>query len=457
MRIPPEILAARFGYGLPLPAGTPTEPEAMLDWLSGPDLSQAAYPLPLMDDLLPMIQASLRLRDAEKGTTEDKGFKASVQAIGQLGAQAARVSVARALDAPDGFRERLVAFWTNHFCTTSKAPLLTYLPALMVEEAIRPHVAGKFGDLLVAATTHPAMVVYLDQNTSYGPHSVAARKRRLGLNENLGREVLELHSLGVAADYTQTDVTQMALLLTGLTFLPAQDGARYEPNRAEPGPKTVLGKTYEGKGMAPIEAALRDLAVRPETARHISTKVARHFIADIPPEPLVAAMTEAYLVTGGDLMALYRVLLNSPEARSAPLGKVRWPSDYLVTGFRALGLEGADIMALGDGPFRREVIRSMASMGMPWFKPPGPNGFSEEAEDWINPPLLAARIGWAMTMPSAVLGTKGALTPALDPRALVDTVLGDRVSPMLRQSVGRAETRPQALGLILASAELNRR
>lgn len=452
-----EILSTRFGYGLPLPAGSRVTPEAMLALLAGPDLAQAAWPLPLMPEALVAIQTSQRLKQAERGTTEDKGFKASLRVQYQQVEQAVRATLARALDSPDGFRERLVAFWTNHFCTRTKDGVSSYLPALMVEEAIRPHVAGKFADMLVAATTHPAMVLYLDQDISFGPNSKAAKRRKQGLNENLGREVIELHSLGVAADYTQTDVTQMALLLTGLTFAPQLDGAIFDPTRAEPGPKTVLGKTYDGKGLAPIRAALRDLAARPETARHIASKLAVHFIAEDPPRPMVEAMTRAYLATDGDLMAVYRVMLNRPAAEAAPLTKVRWPSDYMITGFRALGLSGADVMALGAGTFRRQVIRSMAAMGMPWFRPAGPNGFSEAAGDWINPPFLAARIAWSMTMPNAVLGTKGALQPALDPRALVDQVLGTRVSPALRQAVGRAETRPEALGLILASAELNRR
>jgi len=457
MRFSPEILSARFGYGLPLPAGTPTSPAEMLAHLSGPDLAQMAYPLPLMAAHLPKIQNAIELKQAEKNTTVDKGFKASVQVLNQQSVLAVRSTVARSLDAPDGFRERLVAFWTNHFCTTAKDGLSAYLPALMVEEAIRPNLTGNFANLLIAATSHPAMVKYLDQDTSYGPRSPAAKKRRLGLNENLGREVMELHSLGVAAKYSQTDVTQMALLLTGLTFGPMHDGATFDPNRVEPGRKTVLGKTYSGEGLAPIHAGLTDLAARPETARHISAKLAGHFIAEIPPKPLVEAMTGAYLDTGGELMAVYQVLLTHPAALDAPLSKVRWPSDYVVAGLRALGVDGAEVMALDDGPFRREVMKSVAAMGMPWFKPSGPNGFSEEADAWINPPLLAARIAWSMTMPLAVLGTKKAMTPALDPRVLVDIVLGDRVSPPLRQAVGRAENKVQGLGLILASTEMNRR
>ena len=266
------------------------------------------------------------------------------------------------------------------------------------------------------------------------------------------------HSLGVAANYSQTDVTQMALLLTGLTFNPLVDGRTFDPGRVEPGPKTVLGKTYPGQGgLAPIHAALTDLAARRETARHISAKLATHFIADTPPPPLVDAMTGAWMDTGGDLMAVYQVLLTHPAALAAPLGKVRWPRDYVVTALRALGADGRDVMALGDGPFRREMMKALAAMGMPWFRPGGPNGFSEAAEAWINPPFLAARIAWSMTMPTAVLGTKAATAPALDPRQLVDQVLGTRVSPELRQAVGRAESKQQGLGLILASAEMNRR
>ena len=456
MRFRPEILATRFGYGLPLPGGVPTSPEDMLARLSEPDHAQLARPLPLMADHLPLIQKAFTLRQAEQKSTVDLGFKAATQALDRQMVLAVRVTVARALDAPDGFRERLAAFWTNHFCTMAKDKPSTYLPALMVEEAIRPNLTGRFADLLIAATSHPAMVLYLDQNTSYGPHAPEAKKRKLGLNENLGREVMELHSLGVAAKYTQDDVRQMALLLTGLTFTP-MTGATFDQGRVEPGPKTVLGKTYDGGGLAAIHAVLTDLAARPETARHISTKLARHFIAEIPPQPLVDAMTKTYLDTGGDLQSVYEVLLTRPAAAVAPLGKVRWPNDYIVTAFRALGLTGDDLMAMGDGPFRRTVMKSVAAMGMPWFRPGGPNGFSEEPDAWINPPFLAARIAWSMTVPSGVLGTKTAMAPALDPQGLLNLVLGDRVSPPLRQAVSRAESRLQALGLILASSEMNRR
>ena len=456
MRFSPEILATRFGYGLPLVDGTPTSPEDMLARLSEPDHAQMARPLPLMADHLPLIQNAVTLRQAEKKTTADLGFKAATQALDKQVVLAVRVTVARALDAPDGFRERLAAFWTNHFCTVAKDKPSAYLPALMVEEAIRPNLTGRFADLLIAATSHPAMVLYLDQNTSYGPQSPQAKKRKLGLNENLGREVMELHSLGVAAKYTQDDVRQMALLLTGLTFAP-MTGVTFDQGRVEPGPKTVLGKAYDGSGLAPIHAVLTDLAARPETALHISTKLARHFIAEIPPQPLVDAMTKAYLDTGGDLQSVFKVLLTRPAAAEVPLSKVRWPNDYIVTAFRALGLTGDDLMALDEGPFRRAVMKSVAAMGMPWFQPSGPNGFSEAADAWINPPFLAARIAWSMTVPGSVLGTKTAMAPELDPRILLDQVLGTRVSPPLRQATLRAESRLQALGLILASSEMNRR
>ena len=457
MRFSAEILAARFGYGLPLPDSTPTSAEGMLARLSGPDRAQQARPLPLMAEHLPLIQKAVTLRQAQKKTTAEVGFKAAVQLLDKQVVLAVRATVSRALDAPDGFRERLSAFWTNHFCTVAKDKPASYLPALMVEEAIRPNLTGRFSDLLIAATSHPAMVMYLDQNTSYGPHSPAAKKRKLGLNENLGREVMELHSLGVAAKYSQKDVTQMALMLTGLTFNPVMDGATFDPGRVEPGPRTVLGKTYAAGGLAGIQSVLTDLAARPETALHISVKLARHFIAEIPPQTLVDAMTRTYLDTGGDLQSLYKVLLTHPAAANAPLGKVRWPNDYIVTSFRALGLTGDDLMALDEGPFRRAVMKSAGAMGMPWFQPSGPNGFSEEADAWINPPFLAARIAWSMTVPSSVLGTKGAMAPAMDPRNLLDQVLGTRGSPPLRQAVSRAESRLQGLGLILASSEMNRR
>jgi uncharacterized protein (DUF1800 family) len=449
MSLSPELLATRFGYGLPLPAMAPTDPQAMVQRLSGPDAAAQAWPLPGLAETLPQIRQVQMLKKALKTGADDKPFKEAVAVLDDQVIQASKVTMARRLDSADPFRERLVAFWTNHFCTRAKDRPMVTLPHQLVDEAIRPNLTGRFADLLIAVTTHPAMILYLDQNTSYGPDSQRGLKLGRGLNENLAREVMELHSLGLNANYTQTDVRQMAELLTGLTFN-TENGSVFDRLRVEPGDETVLGTRYPG-GMDSIRAVLTDLADRPETATHIATKLARHFVSDIPPGSLVTALTRAYRDSGGSLIAVYAALLDHPAAADPTLGKVRWPADYIPTAMRAMGLTGAALMAMNPGPARRAVVKGQAQMGMPFWQPPGPNGFSEAAEDWINPPYLAARIAWALTVPQTLVDSLP------DPMALAQSALGARADQTLLTAVGRAETRREAVGLVLASTEMNRR
>jgi uncharacterized protein (DUF1800 family) len=450
MTLTSDLIAARFGYGLPLPEGAPREPADILALLEGPDHMRKAYPIEGLDVYRPLMGEIQAQKRAQKTALKDSAAYKRVQGQADtMTNRAARDTVSRALDSADGLRERLQAFWVNHFAVTPKARPAAYLPTAMAEEAIRPNMTGRFADLLIAAATHPAMVLYLDQDSSFGPASRRGKAKKKGLNENLGREVMELHSLGVNAKYSQTDVREMAKVLTGLTFI-VETGATFDPERVEPGPATVLGKTYDAEDPDKITKALTDLAHRPETARHICTKLARHFLADTPPEPLVREMVRAWAATDGRLMAVYRVLVNSEEA-AAPLAKARWPQDWMITCLRALGVTGADVQALGDGPFNRMILQAMKSMGQPLQRPPGPNGFSEAGEDWINPPYLAARISWAMTAPRRLVP----VTP--DPVALAQASLGARLSDALALAASRAETRDEGVGLVLASVEMNRR
>lgn len=449
MSLSPELLASRFGYGLPLPAGAPQTPDAMVKRLGGPDAALTAWPLPGLAETLPQMRQVQALKKAQKTTKDNKAFKEAAAVLDTQVIAASKVTMARRLDSADPFRERLVAFWTNHFCTRSKDRPMVTLPFQLVDEAIRPNLTGRFADLLIAVTTHPAMILYLDQNTSYGPESQRGLKLGRGLNENLAREVMELHSLGVNANYTQTDVRQMAELLTGLTFN-LDNGGTFDKLRVEPGTETVLGTSYPG-GMDSIRAVLTDLAGRAETATHIATKLARHFVSDSPPDSLVAALTRAYRDSGGSLSAVYAALLADPAAADPTMGKVRWPADYIPTAMRALGVTGAALMALPPGPARRAVVKGQAQMGMPFWLPPGPNGFSEAAEDWINPPYLAARIAWALTVPQTLVDTLP------DPMALAQGALGARADQTLLTAVSRAETQREAVGLVLASTEMNRR
>lgn len=445
------LAAIRFGYGLPLPAGAPDAVPAMLAALAGPDRAAADWPIAGLAVIQPKLAQLRKMKGA--GRTDPALIPVYDQLQAEISAAVAiaeRHTVARALDARDGFRERLVAFWADHFTVLARPKSDAMLPYALVEDAIRPNIVGSFSDLLTAATLHPAMLTYLDQSQSVGPNSFQGQRREKGLNENLAREVIELHSLGVGAGYSQDDVRQMAELLTGVTYDP-RIGTRFEPRRAEPGPETVLGVTYAGEGMDPVRAALGDLGRKPETAGHIARKLAVHFVSDTPDVDLVAALQAAFVASNGDLMAVYTALLAHPAAWQPQAEKVRQPVDFVVASLRALGLGGADVMAMSRNSFRAKLQGAMAEMGQPWKKPKGPDGWPEDASAWISPQSLATRITWVMQAPEK-------LVPTLpDPVAMMTACLADRAGETLIWAVSKAESIREGVGLVLASAEFNRR
>jgi uncharacterized protein (DUF1800 family) len=448
----PDLAALRFGTGLPVPAAAPLSPEAMLASLAGPDQIAQDFPIPDFETVLGLLRAADSTRKAARRDPENgrKPYEAAVQAAALPARLAAQATVARAVASPDGFRERLVSFWSDHFSTRSRSQFQTYLPFALTEQAVRPHLAGPFADLLSAVTLHPAMLTYLDQTTSYGPGSKKGLSQDRGLNENLARELIELHTLGVDAAYSQTDVRQMAELLTGLAF-DHERGFFFDRSRAEPGPEQVLGTDYDGEGTAPILAALRDLALRPETARHLARKLAVHFVSDLPSEALVEAIRLAYAESGGNLLASYQALLTHPDSWAPALQKARQPYDFIIASLRALGVSGQAIAGMEDKQFRRLILNPMKSMGQEFKGPPGPNGWPEEAEAWINPQGLAGRITWAMNVP-------GRLVDQLpDPVQLARAALGTKASETLLISAARAENIREGVGLVLSSPEFNRR
>lgn len=444
------IAAIRFGFGLPVPAGAPETPEAMLALLAGPDTAAAQWPIVGMADLEPEFAKLELFQKAKSEKTLTPELTAQAEALAAMPAMAMRLTFARALDAPDGFRERLVSFWADHFTTVESGKYAKMLPYALVEDAIRPNLTGSFADLLTAVTLHPAMLSFLDQSASVGPNSILGKKKGKGLNENLARELMELHSLGVGASYSQDDVTQMAKLLTGLTYVPTK-GMVFDDRRAEPGAENVLGKTYPGDGVEPVRAMLADLAARPETAAHIAGKLAVHFVSDTPDPDLVAAISAAYLASSGDLMACYGAMLQHPAAWGGTLEKVRQPYDLIAAALRALGATGAQVVKFDKAQLRTIISAPMGAMGQPFKLAKGPNGFPEEPEAWITPQGLAHRISWAMQVPERVA------KPLPDPLTLVQTCLADQASADLLWAVERAEDQKQGVGLVLASADFNRR
>lgn len=434
-------LAVRFGYGLPAGAA---DVEALTAGLGGRDDAALTWPGVTLKDIAPVLVRYRKARQAK----DEAAVKALQREADALALQGARAQLARAVGSAEPFRERLVTFWADHFTVTPSNRMERALPGILIDEAIRPHVFGRFAEMLRAVTTHPAMLIYLNQEASFGPGSRKGKRQRKGLNENLARELLELHTLGVGAGYVQSDVRELAELLTGLSVGP--EGFLFDDGRAEPGAETVLGVTYDGGGMAPIRAVLDDLAARPETARHIASKLAVHFVADEPDPRLVEALQGVYRDTGGDLLALSRALVSHPSAQG-PGVKVRQPYDFLVAALRALAVAPAAIMSAEPRSFRRLVLDPLEAMGQPLHRAPGPDGWPERAADWITPQGLAGRITWAMQAPARLV------RPLPDPREFLATALGARAGEALVWAVAAAESARDGVGLVLASPEFNRR
>jgi uncharacterized protein (DUF1800 family) len=354
----------------------------------------------------------------------------------------------RAVIADCGFVERLVAFWSNHFCiSANKGGLARMWAGSFEREAIRPHVLGRFGDMLKAVEQHPAMLFFLDNQQSLGPESRAGQNRKRGLNENLAREIMELHTLGVGGGYSQDDVTSLARIITGWTFAGRQGQLGtpgsfvFNANAHQPGPQLLLGKTYENNGVAQGEAALADIARHPSTAKFIAAKFARHFVADDPPPALVARLQEIFRRTDGDLKALTLALLDSDEAWQAPLTKLRSPYEFLVATGRLLG-------RIPEDPGR--YLGSLNLLGQPLWSPSGPNGFPDTNAAWAAPEGMKLRLDI-----SAQLASR--LADSIDPRDLLELVAADAASPETRRTIEHAESRQQALALLLMSPEFQRR
>lgn len=449
----------RFGTGLSPRFAGPETPDALLESLRD-DAVVRKFPAVGDARAADLARAfAIAKRDEEAGKGSAEAFAQAEAALDQAAIRALRARAARALDDPTGFADRLALFWSNHFSIREGGQNLRILTAAFHEDAIRGHQRGRFADLLRAATLHPAMLVYLDQTSSYGPHSKAAtwhrekQKKQVGLNENHARELLELHSMGVGSAYGQQDVRQLARLMTGL-MVDADRHFIFQPNRAEPGPDTVLGIAYGGGEPAQLGEVvefLEDLAVRPETARFICTKLARHFCADDPPAALVGDMVARYRETGGQLMAVYDVMVRHPVAAETFGRKVRQPQDLILAWMRALQIDGPRLFGLPMPELKRSYLGPLHRMGQVVTGAPQPEGWPEQAQSWLSPQLLAARIDWAMTQPSLLLDALP------DPRNFAGRFILGEERERVRDLAARAESAADGIGLVLASPQFNRR
>ncbi|WP_299416250.1 DUF1800 domain-containing protein [uncultured Sulfitobacter sp.] len=460
MRFDPQLAEIRFGCGLSPNVAPPVSVDQMLATLTRPDAIAARFPIEGFDEFGHRIGNALELQKVRRTNRGSVGALAAKKAI-RLVKKDARIAQATwfcqhlnrwvSTDAP--FRERLTMFWADHFTTMGKAGVIRRAVSPYIESAIRPHINDSFETLLQAAVLHPMMIHYLDQIRSIGPNSKRAigAGKSAGLNENLARELLELHTLGVHAAYDQTDVTQLAELLTGVTYGQPVT-LKFRKDLAEPGPEVVLGKTYGGgeAGMRDVQAVLRDLARHPATAAHIAHKMAVHFTSDTPDPALVAALEAAFLETDGDLAAVNSTLLNHPSAWDPVQRNVKQPFQFMASALRALAPPPAAISGIDERDVRKIFYKPLSEMGQVWEKPAGPDGLPEEDSAWIAPQGIAARLQWAISVPNQLIADLP------DPRQFVQTALGDFTTPAVNFAADAAESRWDGVGLILASPAFQR-
>jgi uncharacterized protein (DUF1800 family) len=347
-----------------------------------------------------------------------------------------------AANADVGFVERLVWFWSNHFCVS--ADKIPAMAGAYEREAIRPHVLGRFADLLLAVESHPAMLFYLDNVQSMGADSIAGINRDKGLNENLARETLELHTLGVRSGYSQADVTSFANVLTGWTWINPDEpdhGGEFIFNKRlhQPGDQTVLGKRYSDTGVAQGRAVLADLARHPATAHHVAEKLARYFVADEPPPPLTAKLAKTFTDTDGNLKEVAKSLVNADESWAPQRQKLKTPSEWVAAVVRLTATQ--DVVPIG------QIMNTQATLGQPLWRPPAPNGYADTEAAWIDG--VPRRIDIANQLAGRAR--------VADPLALIDSALGPLASADTRATVARAESRTQALALLIMTPEFLRR
>jgi uncharacterized protein (DUF1800 family) len=424
------LALARFGLGRRPAEDVPDDPASWLAAQLGVPSPAAAPPVPgAAEGLLALREDRAALRAGLAG--------GAARALLHQGATA---TMAVLLDTTTPLRERLVWLWANHFSVSRRRPMLAPLVFPYVQEAIRPHVTGRFADMLLAVARHPAMLLYLDAAVSIGPDSPVGQRHRRGLNENFARECLELHTVGRDAGYTQADVTAFAEVLTGWSIDrdAATPGFAFFPARHQPGAKIVMGQRV-AEGEEGGVALLRWLGTHPATYRRLAAMLARHFIADAPPPDAVGRIAGVLNASGGDLGAAMRAVLAEPAAWQGP-GKLRTPFDYAVAVLRALDLPQER---------RPHLLAVTAVLGQPWLDAPMPDGWSDQAAAWDDGELLLRRADWALTIAGRA--------EAVEPLDLAAATLGPFCDAPMARALRRAGSRREALALLFAAPAFFRR
>ncbi len=463
------VAAHRFGLGEPSLEAVGADPAGWLHAQVGPADAQRGTDLPNALTALRAHADFVRARREARANDMRPAEQAFVEHFKALVQADLRAHLATAAATTRPFAERLALFWCNHFTVSMAKASARGLVGAFEREAVRPRIAGRFEDLLTATTRHAAMLRYLDNDQSAGRDSRAVRfaarraerqgeaPRITGLNENLAREVLELHTLGVTGGgaayggwggYTQADVTAFAAVLTGwrtptrdLAEGRANEPVRFDPDWHQPGPKTVLGRRYP-EGPQALDLVLRDLAHHPSTARFVSTKLARHFAADDPPPALVDRLTRSWERSGGDLASVYGTLVESPECRGATPVKLKTPVEFVVSTAR--------LLRLGENLAARAPDAGIGALGQRVQAAPSPAGWPDRAEEWLGPDAVWKRVEWSTRLADR-------LGRFADARALARESLGPVLAEASRRQIERAADGPQALALLLLAPEFQRR
>ncbi len=426
------IAATRFGMGMgPQEVRIADASSAVWLWnqIQQPETTRDFANFPsAKDQIIKFMQAKqskddVKDKDAKRDVRRDwqQNFRNEMQA-----------RIAHAVTTTTPFYERLVNFWSNHFTVSIQKGVVIGLAAAYEREAIRPYVTGRFEDMLLAVAHHPAMLHYLDNAQSIGADSFAGVRQKKGLNENLAREIMELHTLGVNGGYTQTDVTNFAKVLTGWSVAdrnaPTPGIFEFYIRRHEPGTQTIMGRTYQDNGE--------------DTAQHIAFKLARHFIADNPPDSAVKLIASSFLQSGGDLKTVYHTLLSLPESWSLATPKIKSSYDLIVSAAR--------FCADGTPLDTAWCLQALQFLGNAPFNASSPAGLPDTIRDIAGPEAVMRRIEWAQ-------GAGAKLADNRSYRDRMEAAIGPVMSPKTRAALDGTNSLPEQLALFFGSPEFQRR
>lgn len=372
--------------------------------------------------------------------------------------QAMEARVLRAIESPRQLQEVMVNFWFNHFNVFRGKGLDRLWVGSYERDAIRPYALGHFRDLLFATARNPAMLFYLDNWLDTQPGTKHAKGQFQGINENYGREVMELHTLGVNGGYTQTDVTTLAHILTGWGLCPARGpfaypgGFCFDPLRHDFSDQVFLGKTIHGGGQEEIVQALDMLAASPATAHHLSYELSQYFVADDPPPALVDRLAQKWMQSNGDIATVLDTLFHSPEFWSAEYSgnKFKTPYEYVISMVRASGDSVSNV---------KPLLGMMSQLGMPLYGYLTPEGYKNTQSAWLNPDAMMMRLSFATALGRGGARLDPGVPDAVPPEQRAQQLFNTLAGLFTPQQIVSIDSQPKELraGLILGSPQFQYR